>query len=866
MRRLLVALIILAIAPMAHGATLQTIAPRVNVDDLTHYMDTHVTDGLVFYSSNGIKFDFTGTLNAGDTLYVDEANSRVGIKLASPTDTLDVFGSVVIGDGLTDANIKNAAGTALIYIPGAQVNLPNATASNQGLTFGVGTGELYNPSTGIVWNDSGATPEIWGDDVVVKLGDQGGTYKWILKDSGGSTVVDIDSDGQAYFASNVGVKEGTPGAALDVNGSVRLGDGSSNNSIENSAGTAMITFNGGLLQLPNATGAATALEIGGGASLHESGTGLLVDNSLGTPNITGLDVQIKLGDQAGSNEMQVLDGGDNKVAAIDSDGGLDITALGISGSAGSDLLDIAGDGDEHFRIRQDAEGDWRVYVYDTGTSSYVPLAFQDDTLTVDSDGEVIVQLGDASGAKEFRITDNAGTPQTEATIDSDGNAYFRGDVGIGIASPGQELDVLGSIRLGVGGGDDNIENAAANAMFTFSGDQIQTPNATAKASSLQIGGGADLYESSTGLMVDDSSSTPTLYGSWINLKLNNADGTNEIRVLDSADATVASTDSDGNAQFDGNVDIDNGVDLTAAVTQAKGIEIGGATGAYIYDDTNGLLIESKGGDPAVKLSDAAGARSFVVMNSTPAYVATINSNGGAYFAGNMGIQDNTPQYDLDIGVSSGGELGLSRIDAFIGNGETLGTIYFAGTDDDEGVGAKIVGESNAIWGAPDNTSGELIFYTCNVGSGTEQERMRIFDHGDIYVAKDVGINHTTPAMQLEIADSAGADMSLMREDATITDAELLGAIYFRGTDEDESSGAMIDSYAAGAWGTDDHPSDLGFSTTPDGTNTLTLQMYIDQDGGIFMYNLKSGANQAAAGAAANELYHDTDDNTIKIGV
>jgi len=35
---------------------------------------------------------------------------------------------------------------------------------------------------------------------------------------------------------------------------------------------------------------------------------------------------------------------------------------------------------------------------------------------------------------------------------------------------------------------------------------------------------------------------------------------------------------------------------------------------------------------------------------------------------------------------------------------------------------------------------------------------------------------------------------------------------------------------------------------------------------IFCTGLKSGANQAAAGAAANELYHDTDDNTIKIGV
>ena len=38
------------------------------------------------------------------------------------------------------------------------------------------------------------------------------------------------------------------------------------------------------------------------------------------------------------------------------------------------------------------------------------------------------------------------------------------------------------------------------------------------------------------------------------------------------------------------------------------------------------------------------------------------------------------------------------------------------------------------------------------------------------------------------------------------------------------------------------------------------------DGGVFMANLKSGANQGAAGAAANELWIDTADQTIKVGV
>ena len=50
-------------------------------------------------------------------------------------------------------------------------------------------------------------------------------------------------------------------------------------------------------------------------------------------------------------------------------------------------------------------------------------------------------------------------------------------------------------------------------------------------------------------------------------------------------------------------------------------------------------------------------------------------------------------------------------------------------------------------------------------------------------------------------------------------------------------------------------------------NVLSEQMRIAADGGVFMYNLKSGINQAGAGAVAGELWYDTDDdNTVKMGV
>ena len=59
---------------------------------------------------------------------------------------------------------------------------------------------------------------------------------------------------------------------------------------------------------------------------------------------------------------------------------------------------------------------------------------------------------------------------------------------------------------------------------------------------------------------------------------------------------------------------------------------------------------------------------------------------------------------------------------------------------------------------------------------------------------------------------------------------------------------------------------ISFLTAANNTTvTGTSRMAILSDGGIYMFSLKSGANQGAAGAAANELWIDTADQTIKLG-
>ncbi len=65
---------------------------------------------------------------------------------------------------------------------------------------------------------------------------------------------------------------------------------------------------------------------------------------------------------------------------------------------------------------------------------------------------------------------------------------------------------------------------------------------------------------------------------------------------------------------------------------------------------------------------------------------------------------------------------------------------------------------------------------------------------------------------------------------------------------------------------------LGDGSTGDGNNYLRIAtggvtlFRIDTIGGIHPVGIKSGATQGGAGAAAGELWHDTDDNLIKMGV
>jgi len=151
-------------------------------------------------------------------------------------------------------------------------------------------------------------------------------------------------------------------------------------------------------------------------------------------------------------------------------------------------------------------------------------------------------------------------------------------------------------------------------------------------------------------------------------------------------------------------------------------------------------------------------------------------------------------------------------------------------------------------------------------------------NGYIEMTGSVGIGIAIPVAALDVCNgnialSIGADESgVVRTNETIKSCRITVPHYLNAEEPlslmvayaQETANSM---YFGGGSNSANAATDIQFRTAANTTTTTgTSRLRIKSDGGVFMYSLKSGATQAAAGAAADELWHDTDDHTIKIGV
>lgn len=107
----------------------------------------------------------------------------------------------------------------------------------------------------------------------------------------------------------------------------------------------------------------------------------------------------------------------------------------------------------------------------------------------------------------------------------------------------------------------------------------------------------------------------------------------------------------------------------------------------------------------------------------------------------------------------------------------------------------------------------------------------------------------------------------IRGTSIVQDGDLLAHFVGRGWDGDSYvTGANIRFVVDGTPGDGDMPTSIYFYTTPDGSATPVLNLVILPDGGVQMPNLKSGATQVGAGAAAGELWITASHATLPNGV
>ena len=192
------------------------------------------------------------------------------------------------------------------------------------------------------------------------------------------------------------------------------------------------------------------------------------------------------------------------------------------------------------------------------------------------------------------------------------------------------------------------------------------------------------------------------------------------------------------------------IDLTATTIDINGAaDISGALTIGGNIDFNSGTIDLSTQTVDVTLNNAADALNF---DSNTLSIDASNNR--------VGIGTNAPGYLLELADTTGPSFALHRSDDSIGNGDSLGTIYFtgAGGEDavtDERVGAMIRAEGAHTWTSHDeNKSTELQFFTQanNDSDALAAPRMTIDYAGFV----GIGIAAPTATLHVDQSTPGGA--------------------------------------------------------------------------------------------------------------
>ena len=279
----------------------------------------------------------------------------------------------------------------------------------------------------------------------------------------------------------------------------------------------------------------------------------------------------------------------------------------------------------------------------------------------------------------------------------------------------------------------------------------------------------------------------------------------------------------------GDVSIIGGTDTRLLIGDTLGTDDYGqlqwdTTGNYLSLETSGtsrpLVLQQDGGKVGIGTDspdhtlhvDSAGLNSVALFKSTDAnafiYFQDGSTTSDQYSAiGTLGDK-------LQLATENTARLTIDQGDVGIGTDSPSWqlTVAKAGTTDI--AIQNTTSAFNAVYSA-DTVGGFLKSNgVLRFGAGSSYtEYVRLIENGNF------GIGTTAPSELLEIAHTgASAGLSLLRNDASINDANTVGYIRFKGADPSgTNTGAQIVASAAGAWGTGDYPTDILLQTDNNGS-------------------------------------------------
>ena len=329
-----------------------------------------------------------------------------------------------------------------------------------------------------------------------------------------------------------------------------------------------------------------------------------------------------------------------------------------SGSGGSGITDVVDDTTPQLGGDLDVNGNEIVSV-------------SSGDISLHSDNDVIVTLGDAAGVDDFKINDSANV--TILNVTSDGDLTLSGTVdGRDIATDGTKLDgieasadVTDATNVAAAGAAMDSDFAAAGIMIrgassgTYTvrsvlgtSDEISVANGTGVSNNIIVG-------------ISDNAQLP---------------GTEGIRLPVGTSAQRPGTPAEGDIRYNSDnsaiegyqgaawVELGSGSGGIADVVDDTTPQLGGAldvNGQEIQSVSSGNIVLHSDNDVNIVLGDAAGTDDFNIKDSGDVIVASVDSDGNADFT--------SLTLDTALAVAEGGTGATSAGDARTNLGLVIGT-------------------------------------------------------------------------------------------------------------------------------------------------------------------------------------------------